>query len=172
MSDRLKLSQYIRPENVIFKDSAESREALIEEMLSALCSLNDTVCGHKEILHDKILEREALRSTAMGREVAIPHGRSPEMEDIYIAFARLEEPLIWDENDSDVTVKYIFMVIGPAKAKAHEYLQLLAQISKLISRKDTRENLEKAVSGQHVLNIIEGLKERKKHMPTPPTLDD
>lgn len=167
MSDGLKLSEYITEKHIVFKDSVGSREDLILELLGTLCSENNQVCQHKEMLYKKILEREELRSTAMGREVAIPHGRSEEVDDIFLAFARLEKELIWDKNDG-VPVKYVFLVIGPAKAKAQEYLQLLAQISKLLSRKNTRENLEKATSPADVVNIIKGLKDRKKHLPFPP----
>lgn len=167
MDKGLKLFEYIDVNRVLFKESVESKEDLIKELLASICTSNSVVCSHQEALYNTILDREKLRSTAMGKEVAIPHGRNAAMDDIYLAFARLDNEIIWDA-DEGVPVKYVFLVIGPAKEKAQEYLMLLAQISKLISRRSTREDLNKAGDAAAIIRVMQGLKERKKHLPNPP----
>ena len=83
-----------------------------------------------ETLHEKLLEREQLGSTAIGRGVAIPHCKLPGLERVLLAIGMSEQPVEFGATDG-APVRLFFLVISPSKAPA-EHLQCLAAISRWV----------------------------------------
>src|SRR5689334_1802480 len=81
-------------------------------------------------IYDVLAERERLASTGLGRGLAIPHGKLPELDRLYGIFARLERPIPFDAIDKR-PVDLIFALLAPADAGA-EHLRALARVSRLL----------------------------------------
>lgn len=79
---------------------------------------------------DKLLERERLGSTGVGKGVAIPHARIEGLSEITGVFARLSTPIDFDAVD-DVPVDLVFMLFAPEDAGA-DHLKALARVSRLL----------------------------------------
>ena len=75
-------------------------------------------------------ERERLGSTGIGKGVAVPHGKLPELTRLWGMFARLERPVLFEAVD-DQPVDLVFMLLAPAEAGA-EHLRALARVSRLL----------------------------------------
>src|SRR5580658_4727983 len=50
-------------------------------------------------LYEVLAERERLGSTGIGKGVAIPHGKLPELTQLHGLFARLERPIRFEAID-------------------------------------------------------------------------
>jgi PTS system nitrogen regulatory IIA component len=81
-------------------------------------------------IYDVLAERERLASTGLGRGLAIPHGKLPELDRLYGVFARLERPIPFDAFDNR-PVDLVFVLLAPADAGA-EHLRALARVSRLL----------------------------------------
>jgi nitrogen PTS system EIIA component len=81
-------------------------------------------------IYDVLAERERLASTGLGRGLAIPHGKLPELDRLYGIFARLERPIPFDAFDKR-PVDLVFALLAPADAGA-EHLRALARVSRLL----------------------------------------
>ena len=79
---------------------------------------------------EKLLDRERLGSTGVGKGVAIPHARIEGLTKISGVFARLATPIDFDAVD-DVPVDLIFMLFAPEDAGA-DHLKALARVSRLL----------------------------------------
>lgn len=79
---------------------------------------------------EKLLERERLGSTGVGKGVAIPHARIEGLTKITGVFARLTTPINFDAVDN-VPVDLVFMLFAPLDAGA-DHLKALARVSRLL----------------------------------------
>lgn len=79
---------------------------------------------------EKLLERERLGSTGVGKGVAIPHARIDGLKGISGVFARLSNPIDFDAVD-EIPVDLIFMLFAPEDAGA-DHLKALARVSRLL----------------------------------------
>jgi len=81
-------------------------------------------------IYDVLAERERLASTGLGRGLAIPHGKLPELDRMCGVFARLERPIAFDAFDNQ-PVDLVFMLLAPGDAGA-EHLRALARVSRFL----------------------------------------
>jgi PTS system nitrogen regulatory IIA component len=97
-------------------------------------------------IYQQLFEREQLASTALGNQVALPHGRIKHLQQPMCAFIRLVTPLPYDAPDS-LPIRYIFSLLVPEHANQH-HLDLLAEIAYLLSDDEARLQFQQAKSAQ------------------------
>ena len=78
-------------------------------------------------------------SSGIGRGIAVPHGKLPELSRLVGLFARLERPIAFDAIDNE-PVDLIFVLLAPADAGA-DHLKALARVSRLLRDHTTCEKL-------------------------------
>ncbi|MFW5782574.1 MAG: PTS sugar transporter subunit IIA [Candidatus Muiribacteriaceae bacterium] len=123
-------------------------------MLKELCSFAEK----KDIITDsvKYLEvlnnREKLGSTGIGKNIAIPHGRSEFVNRLSIILARHKEGIEFDSLDG-TKAKLIFLLAAPLDVESR-YLKVLANLSMLLRDRDFREKIIAADDEKKVMDII------------------
>jgi len=80
-------------------------------------------------IFERLMERERLGSTGVGRGVAIPHAKFEELSEITGVLARTETPVDFDSLDGK-PVDLIFLLLAPSDAGA-DHLKALARVSRL-----------------------------------------
>ncbi len=101
---------------------------------------------------DAVVEREKLGSTGVGHGVAIPHARTPLVDQVCGVFGRLKQPVDFDAVDGR-PADLIFLLLAPEDAGA-EHLKALAQVSRLFRREDIRRSLRAAPDAQAMTHIL------------------
>ena len=142
--------QPLTKEAIILEMKATSKEGALRE----LAGLAATQTGKftEEILYNVLCEREAVGSTGVGNSVAIPHGKIAGLEDILLCFGRSREGIDFDAIDSR-PVHLFVLLLSPA-AKAAEYLQALAAVSRLLKQDGNRERLFESRSKEEILDLF------------------
>ena len=108
-------------------------------------SIPDSLINSKKDLYEKLLEREQLSSTGIGKGIAIPHPRTPLdglIDSSVIATCFLEKPVHFNAIDSR-PVFVMFMLLSTS-IKAH--LNLLSKLSFCV-RNDSFVEFLKTVPG-------------------------
>jgi len=101
-----------------------------KQALQVLAKHAAKICGKNErVIFDTLLERERLGTTGIGRGVAIPHGKLPDLDQLYGIFAKLEQSVDFESMD-DQAVDMVFLLLAPETAGA-DHLKALAQISRM-----------------------------------------
>ncbi len=77
-----------------------------------------------------LLNREDLGSTGIGRGVAIPHARLPDLQRAFGLLAKLKQPIEFDAIDGQ-PVDIVFVLLLPA-AVEHEALAALALVARTL----------------------------------------
>ncbi len=151
----MQLSDYMR-DNLIFLDleAEDKKTALIKTV--DLMKGSDALTNPEKFLQS-VLERERLGSTAIGKGVALPHARTPHVNQIIIAMSRLKKGLDFGAEDGQ-PVKLIFLLGTPLKSVS-EYLNVLARLSRTIKDDKFRKKLLKAETAVQVRSLFEEIEE-------------
>lgn len=81
--------------------------------------------------------REKEVSTAVGHQIAVPHGKSNIVKKPFIYLMRTQNLINW----GDEKIKIIFLIGVPKESKGQVHLKLISGISKKIIKKEFREKL-------------------------------
>src|SRR5262245_62679202 len=134
--EQMELGDLITREAVFPALKAHSKKQALQELAQEAAKL--TGLDGRQIF-ETLLQRERLGSTAIGRGIAIPHGRVAGLERIVSLFARLQQPIEFGAVD-DENVDLIFLLLAPEHAGA-DHLKALARISRLLREPTTIEKL-------------------------------
>jgi nitrogen PTS system EIIA component len=118
------------------KLAAKAKKQVLQDLADKAAAL--TGLDGRHIL-EALLQRERVGSTAVGRGIAIPHGRLAGLARILSMFARLEQPVDFEAPD-DQPVDLIFVLLAPEHAGA-DHLKALARVSRLLREPQTIERL-------------------------------
>lgn len=141
--------------NLIILDlSLKDKEEVIKK-LAALIENNGNLNSYDEYVKS-VLERENQTSTGVGREIAIPHGKSTAVKKPAVAFARLESPINWESFD-DKGVKLVFLLAVPEESKSNQHLKILSTLSRNLLNDEFKNDLLMAQKEQEVNSIIQNI---------------
>lgn len=152
----MKLINYLKPEYISIGLTSESKEDLLDAMVS-LAARNPLVLD-KEKVSQAIHERERIMSTGVGKGFAIPHGKTDAVGDIVIAFATMAEPIDYDAMDNE-PVRLVLLLIS-RDSDVGTRLKLLSRASKVMNSDAARERLANAKTSEEVMDIFAAEEER------------
>jgi len=146
------LASYLKESLCIFDLTAKTKRDALAEMVEAISAEHNI--KDKDIILEMLLNRESLGSTAIGKGVAFPHGRTLAIRDLSIVFARSAAGIDCDAVDKKPTHLF-FLIIAPPQDKDNLYLQVLGRMIDIIKDKSTRTEILNA-SGFSELQAIVG----------------
>jgi PTS system nitrogen regulatory IIA component len=125
----MNITDLLSPDRVACCDDVASKKRLLEQ-ISELLAGSATGLSDSEIF-DALISREKLGSTGLGKGVAIPHGRMPELESPVCAFIKLSTAVDYDASDGE-PVDLVFALLVPEDS-TEEHLQVLSTIAEIFS---------------------------------------
>ena len=145
----MNVADILSPSDVFCGLKAGNKRKLLQDLAAIVGSRTGL---DSAVIFEALWEREKLASTAVGRGVAIPHGRLPRLERIVGVFARLQTAIDFDAPD-DVPVDLVFLLLTPAEAGA-DHLKALARVSRLLRHAGTCEQLRAATSADALYALL------------------
>ena len=127
-----------------------------DDVLSELVGLLQIDPESKNIALELVRSREALGSTGIGKEVAIPHLRSTIFSQITLVYGRSREGIDFGAVDGK-PVKHFFLVASPPIDPSNLYHPILAKIVQIIRLPKNRKRLDEIDSKAELLNLIDEL---------------
>jgi len=147
------LATYFREPLCIFELKAANKRDALAELVEAVC--NDRNIRDRSLILEMLLNRESLGSTAIGKGVAFPHGRTLAVRDLSIVFGRSTAGIDFDSVDRKPT-HIFFLIIAPPQDRDNLYLQVLGRVVDLIKDDHMRDRIASATSYTELKAIIEG----------------
>ncbi len=147
------LASYFKPSLCIFDLKAANKRDALAEMVEAVCSDRDI--RDRGLILEMLLNRESLGSTAIGKGVAFPHGRTLAVRELSIVFARSAAGIDFDSTDKKPTHVF-FLIIAPPQDRDNLYLQVLGRVVDLIKDDASRDRIATAQGFDELKDIIEG----------------
>lgn len=130
---------------------AASKKRVLEQLGQRLAeSVPDLT---QDLVFDALLERERLGSTGLGKGIALPHARMPQISKATGAFIKLPEGVDFDALDGG-PVDLAFAMLVPEEA-TDEHLQLLSKLASMFSDNGFCDALRKAETDQELFLLIQ-----------------
>jgi fructose PTS system EIIA component len=141
-------SELISEALILLDFSAASKEEVISKLAGLLA--NDNRLSDPEAYVQKVFDREAAFSTAIGHCVAIPHGKSQSVKASSVAFGRLREAISW----GDEKVRLVFLLAVPEAEAGREHLRLLAELAKRLMSETFRDALMQLETEKEIIGLL------------------
>jgi len=135
---------------VVVQLQASDRKSAISQLLSKLVAAAPEL-KEAEVL-EKVWERELKFSSAVGRGVAVPHGRLLELSRPLVALGRFSKPVPFPTPDN-VPVRLVFLILTPAQFPVIQ-LKVLGRIASLVTNENLRRRLLRAKTSESMLEIL------------------
>ena len=144
------LAKLLPAQNVELNVDASSKKRVFE-YASILFENNQGIERSK--VFDSLLAREQLGSTALGKGVAIPHGRIKGLKEAVAAVIRVNQPVAFDAPDGMPVGLMVFLLVPEQATQQH--LEILSELAEFLSEKANRDALMTADSAGSVLQLVQ-----------------
>ena len=136
--------------NRIFTDADISSKKRLLEFIAEHAA--EELSLPTNIIYNKLLERERLGSTGLGKGIAVPHARLNNISDPHACLLKLKQAINYDAIDKQ-KVDLIFVLFIPQES-TDEHLQILASLAKIFSKKPVTEKIRISHSADDIIQII------------------
>ncbi len=144
------LSEFLSPQNVIPDLKATGKVSVLAELVDPIVAAESNL--DKDELVKILLDREKLGSTGIGDGIAIPHGKSGEVERLLISFGRSFAGVDFDSMDGQ-PAHLFFLLIAPESATG-VHLKVLAKLARLLKDPSFRQGLLEADDAEAIFKLI------------------
>jgi PTS system nitrogen regulatory IIA component len=145
----MKISDLLSPNDVMIDIRTSNKRLLLQELATrAAASLGLNV----DQIAPYLLKREDLGSTGIGRGVAIPHARLPDVQRPYGLLARLKAAIEFDAIDGQA-VDVVFVLLLPAAAENGQ-IGALAQVARTLRPEENLARLRAAKNASELYSAI------------------
>jgi len=144
------LSELVLPSCVGAQMQAAERSEAILQLLGKLKAAHPEL--DEKLALKGVWERELKFSSAVGRGVAVPHARLPNLDRPMIALGRFAKPLPFKTPDN-VPVRLVFLILTPASTPVVQ-LKILGRIASLVTNENLRRKLLRAKTSEALYEIL------------------
>jgi len=146
----MNLNDILKDDFVIGNLEATDKPGALSELVGFL-EAKGKIQKPGDLLH-ALSEREKLGSTGIGDNVALPHAKSGEIQELVVLFARSVSGIDFESLDQQ-PVHYICLIVVPENATG-SHMKALAKISKLLSDDSLREDILNAQSPEEIYSLL------------------
>jgi len=146
----MKIIELLSQESVLPEMQATNKKGALEELAKTLVPGSDELELNKVM--EVLLDRERLGSTGIGDNIAIPHGKLPQLSQLVLSFGRSLKGVDFDSMDGKPSHLF-FMLLAPVNS-AGLHLKALAKISRMLMSQTFRDNLMKAQAAEEIYRLV------------------
>lgn len=138
-------------------DQAFTDKSEVTEYLANLLLKKNKISNSEEYVI-ALNAREQKMSTEIGHQIAVPHGESNCVNEVFVACLKLNSPVLWDKE----RVSLIFNIGVPLEKRNMDHIKILAQLSSCLMHEEFRERLYKATDRKELFKILREFEEEGK----------
>lgn len=144
------LTELLTADRVRVPLGSRTKNDVLRELVELAASSRDA--GAVESMLAAVRDREQVLSTGIGGGVAIPHGKTPHIEQLVLAAGVAPRAIDFDALDGQ-PVQLFFLLVGPESASG-AHVKVLSRISRLLRRDRLRSELIAAQTSDEFLDVI------------------
>jgi PTS system nitrogen regulatory IIA component len=146
----MKIVDLLALERIMPDLQAANKRGALEELAKTLVNGPDGLS--LQTVMEVLLDRERLGSTGIGDNIAIPHGKLPQLSELKLSFGRSLKGVDFDSMDGKPSHLF-FLLLAPVNS-AGLHLKALAKISRMLMSQPFRDNLMKASGAEEIYRLI------------------
>jgi PTS system fructose-specific IIC component/PTS system nitrogen regulatory IIA component len=144
------LTEIFPPKYIRVDLEAEDKDECFEELADHFCQVSN-INAREEVLQ-AIRERESKMSTGIQKGIAIPHGKSTAVDDVYGVLGISRKGIDYEALDGN-PVYVLFMILAPQK-DSEKHLQVLQRLAELLTNPEFFTDLVAQKNSQGVFEIL------------------
>jgi len=151
--EEITLTQLVKNGGIYFNIEGSSKKEIVINLINALSSAALPSCK-RDLLLNAVMEREALISTGIENGIALPHPRTPlleEDEQPFVAIAFPRQPIDWETPDNK-PVHTIFLIVSDS---SKQHLNALTKINFLCMEKNFYSLINAQAAEEEIISAIE-----------------
>ena len=156
--DRQRLVEFLAEEFIMVDLKALDKWDAIRQLVAFLMRTHRVEHISQEELYQSVVNRENEVSTAMGKAIALPHGRIEKGPAIQGVMGILRNGIDFDSPDGE-PVRLIVLIVTPDD-KRDLHLKVLASLSAMVREEAIRTRLMAAISPEDAMEVIESKEAR------------
>ena len=129
-----------------------NRWEAIDELIGNLVTTGKIQAGDKDAVTAAVKKRETSMSTGIGFGIGIPHASTDLISEVVGSFGRSKKGVNFDALDNQ-PVNLVMLFLVP-QGQFQKHLHTLANIAKLLHKKEFRQALEEAPDAAAMYKII------------------
>ncbi len=138
----MNLADILSPEQIIPELRATNRWEAIDELIANLVAAGKIKPEHRDAITAVVRKRETSMSTGIGFGIGIPHASTDLIYEVVGALGRSTKGVNFDALDNKpVNLVVLFLV---PQGQFQKHLHTLAEIAKLLHKKEFRKSLEES----------------------------
>ena len=149
----MKFADFITTEAILADLVADNKPEVIREMVQALCDAGRIAKDEVEDIIRKVLDREELGSTGIGRGIAVPHAKHAAVDRLVGSVAVSREGVDFDSLDGE-KVYIVFLLVSP-KDRPGDHLRALENISRQLRNETFCRFLRQAKSADEIRLLLD-----------------
>lgn len=146
----MKIAQYITPARVKLGLDGDTKEEVIEELVSLLADTHKVTDA--DAVYDAVMNRERQGSTGLEKGVAIPHAKSDAVKKLSMVLGISRDGVDFGSRDGRNAHLFFLMVAPTSESGPH--VQAIAKIVKMIKLDKFIKKLVDAKSPDEVVEAI------------------
>ena len=144
------LNTVLTAETINLHLKGSNKNEIITELLDILVAAKKI--SDRQAAWTAVMDREKKMSTGMKHGIAIPHGKSPTINDLVACIGISDAAVEFDALDHE-PCRIFIMTLSPVE-KTGPHLQFLAEVSLLFKSAEKREEILNAKTPEDVLRIL------------------
>lgn len=148
----MNLGDILGPDNILPELQASNRWEAIDELINNLVATGKIKPENRDPISAVVKKRETSMSTGIGFGIGIPHASTDLIHEVVGAFGRSKKGVNFDALDNQ-PVNLVMLFLVP-QGQFQKHLHTLANIAKLLHKKEFRQALEEAPSAEAMYKII------------------
>src|SRR5206468_6369689 len=146
------LGDILTPEQIITDLQATNRWEAIDELITNLVTTGKIKPEHHDAIASVVKKRESSMSTGIGFGIGIPHASTDLIYEVVGSLGRSKRGVNFDALDNQ-PVNLVMLFLVP-QGQFQKHLHTLANIAKLLHKKEFRQALEEAPDARAMYEII------------------
>ena len=143
------LSNFFSEESVIIDCQSKSKKTVLELISEIAASVS---VANKDIVFEKLYEREKLGTTAFGNGIAIPHARIDDLLEAKIIILKLETAIDFNSSDGEKVDLIVSLLVPNNENDMH--IKILSKIAEMLDDKVFREKIRNCSSKLEIKSVI------------------
>src|SRR5687768_14134137 len=138
----MNLGDILAREQIVPELQASNRWEAIDELLNTLVTCGKIKPEHRQAIAAVVKKRETSMSTGIGFGIGIPHASTDLIYEVVGALGRSRKGVNFDALDNQ-PVNLVMLFLVP-QGQFQKHLHTLAEIAKLLHKKEFRKSLEES----------------------------
>lgn len=146
-----KISEILTEQSIILNSELNDKDEIIEKLVE-LASRSGNITNTSKVL-EEVFARENLMSTGIGNNIAIPHTKSKDINELTAAMITFSKPVNFDSLDGK-KVSIVFLILSNNE-ELGLHIKALSKISRILHNRSFFDELLNVSKNAEVIELFD-----------------